>query len=231
MTTQEIYDLPADAEEAFPIFESRLRDKYLDDSFGNITIANQRDYAIELIAFCGAYEVDIGHDLDGLMSWDNDEFYPAFNALEAKARIMAVRFSLQANRKAKSGLTPTYVLDSSQKKHIHDQINEIREIIAGADLTDQKRDALVKRLNAFAEEVDRDRTKGEALMAFYVASKREVKEVADLSDHIEKIFRMLSKGKELFDALPAPTVPKQIEGPQAAKKQGGSGELDDEIPF
>lgn len=231
MAEQDFFDLPEDVEEAFPIFESRLRDRHLDDSYRDNTISDKREYAIGLIGFCSAYSVDIAYDLDSIMSWDGDEFHPAFDVLEAKARILSVQYSLRGNLKRKSGAQPTYILDAAQKTNIHAQLNIIRDIISQSELTDHKREALVKRLNAFAEEVDRDRTRGEALLAFYVAAKREVKEFTDLSDHLETVIRLLSKAKELADALPAPKVPKQIEGPKSPKTAITSSDLDDEIPF
>lgn len=231
MADLDFYDLPTDVEQAFPVFEGRLRDRHLDEDFGPVSIDNKRDYAIGLIGFCSAYEVDISYDLTSIMSWDADEFHPAFDVLEAKARILSVQYSLRSNLKRKSGIEPTYVLDAAQKSNIHAQLNIIRDIISNSELTDQKRDALTKRLNAFAEEVDRNRTRGEALLAFYVSAKREVKEFADLTDHLEIIIRLLSKAKELADALSAPTVPKQISGPKQSNKNVDLSGLDDEIPF
>lgn len=231
MDNMQLYDLPAEVEEAFPIFEHRLREKHLDDSHGDPSINDRREYAIGLIGFCSEYDLELSVSLDELMSWDTDEFFPAFTALEGKARILSVQYSLRRNRRSKAGIDPVYVLDDAQKSHIHEQLKVIREIIAEADLSDQKRDALAKRLNAFAEEVDRDRTRGEALMAFYIASKREVKDIAALADHVEKVFRLLSKAKEYLEALPAPKIPKQIPGPNKPRTTNSSQELDDEIPF
>ena len=102
-------------------------------------------------------------------------------------------------------------------------------MIAEADLSDQKRDALSKKLNAFAQEVDRDRTNGETLMAFYVSAKRELKEFSDISEQWSRIADVFSKAKDLVDALPAPKVPKLLEGPKTTDQPLPG--FEDEIPF
>lgn len=137
--------------------------------------------------------------------------------------------------KKKAGTTCIYVLDSAAKSKLHKYINKIREIIADADLTDSKREAFASKLNAFAEEVDRDRTKIEAFAAFYAGAKTELKDLTDLSDKLEKIWEIVGKGKELWKALPKPKITGYLEKPldkiEDHSKSKESFELDDEIPF
>jgi hypothetical protein len=127
------------------------------------------------------------------------------------------------------------------RKQIHRYINEIREAIHFIDLRPEKKGVLMSKLNALADEVDRDRTKTEAWTAFTleVASTtgkvaKELEPIRALSDSIGNL---LGKAKELAKriGLPAPGEKKRIEAPRrqlpAPNKPPDPDELDDDIPF
>lgn len=223
-------NLPADPEEAFVEYEKYLRKEFLepaeDDQHSN---HHEREYVLHITAFCTVYSIDLGVDLQGLTSLEGSDFWDRFNALKTKVRLHALTMSLSAHKRTSEGNAAIYVLSAAQKQRIHKQLSAIRKVIAGAELSEEKRDALANRLNAFAVEVDRDRTRGEALLSAYVWTKREIKDVTDLTDRISGIFDILSKAKEYLPSLPAPKVPKKLPPPQP--QQDFSQDFDDEIPF
>ena len=52
------------------------------------------------------------------------------------------------------------------RQQLHSYINRIRETITSIELQPNKKEALLGKLNALADEIDRDRTKAEAWTAF-----------------------------------------------------------------
>ena len=163
----------------------------------------------------------------------------AFSIFERKMREKLVKkpeYFENSNEEAdfkKAGSTCIYVLESGAKTKIHKYISKIRKVIADTDLTDWKREALSNKLNAFALEIDKDRTRLEALASLYVLAKKEAQEIKPISEQIEKIWDAVSKGgEELWKALPKPKIKGYLEKPQ--EKIEGPKEnfdLDDEIPF
>lgn len=238
--------LPGDPEEAFYIFESALRAKLIKkpEAFDNEhdyrdfevqREENAREYFAKVAAFLSLYNFEVGVDFDQLFSSEGDYFWTLHKEATQKIQYFAMQCALTRNQKKKSGTTCIYVLDSAAKAKLHRYINKIREIIADANLSDSKREAFAARLNAFAEEVDRDRTKIEAFAAFYAGAKNELQDLSDLSDKLEKVWEIVGKGKELWKALPKPKINGYLDKPlgkiEDHSKPKETIDLDDEIPF
>jgi hypothetical protein len=126
------------------------------------------------------------------------------------------------------------VLDATARRTIHTLINAIKEKLNELALPESKRESLFNKLNAFAAEVDRNRTRTEAFFAFAVEAARAAKEVteefAPVQQTIDRIFDWIEKAKKWRDALPPWSERKKIEGPKK-KLPAPERELDDEIPF
>jgi hypothetical protein len=78
-------------------------------------------------------------------------------------------------------------------------------------------ESLFNKLNSFAAEVDRNRTRPEAFYAFAIEASRAAREVNDelkpLQNTIDRVFDWLEKAKKAWDALPSWSERKKIEGP------------------
>jgi hypothetical protein len=90
------------------------------------------------------------------------------------------------------------------RRDIHACITRIREIITPMHLPDKKKKAIFKKLNALADEIDRDRTNSEAWTAFSPEitntggqAAREFKLVKDL---VDAILDFLAKAKAIGTA-------------------------------
>lgn len=118
-------------------------------------------------------------------------------------------------------------------------VQKIREHLETANLPEPKRDALFNKLNAFAGELDRNRTRPEAFYAFAIETARAAKQINDelkpLQQTIDKVFDWIEKGKKLAESLPPWSDRKKIEGPKkqlpAPDSQKSDSEEDDDIPF
>lgn len=112
-------------------------------------------------------------------------------------------------------------------------ITQLRKLIAETDMTETKREALVQKLNAFATEVDRNRTKIESLAAAMVWTRKEIEEgaknLAPIIDKLTKMFDSMAKATEWIK-LPSSKDTKRIEAPPK-RIEGPRQEFDDEVPF
>ena len=197
MIDEEFYfSLPDDPEEAFPIYEEHIRKV----AFGNEWEERENDdmerlYINLILVFVVEHDINIGmsHEIPE----SGAEFWQYYKELQQRVNFCSARFSIQRLSRAKAGTSAIYVLSPPLKTEIHHYLGLIRDLVAEAELSPQKRDALAAKLNAFAEEVDRDRTRLEALAAAWVWTKREIKDGVDVLnpvlDKIEKLTRSMHR--------------------------------------
>jgi len=234
--------LPPAPEDAFAIFEANLRQKVPDrEDFGHYNEQREHDaererkvkeYILAIGAFVELYEIDVGVDFDELLSQRGETFLRTFEEASSKIIFFSNKCALKNAQSIKRGTTCIYVLEEASKIKIRKYLDKIREIITSADLTDNKKDALFNKLNAFALEVDRDRTRMEAFTSMYVSVKAEAAEIVELIENIEKVWKTVAKGgKELWKALPKIKVNGHLAAPAKKLEDHSKISLDDEIPF
>jgi hypothetical protein len=232
----EYADLPDDSELAYAVFHRRksreLEHNWEQDQGGGWFLYSRR-FVDHLIAF------DEVHDLGLFATWappnDNDSFREFFEAFRRQAEIAAEKIKLEAARRTKKSLLPIVVLDATTRPAIHRLIEAIREKLNALHLPEGKRESLFSKLNAFAAEVDRNRTRTEAAFAFVVEFARAAREandeLKDVYESIDRLFGWIEKAKELRDSLPPWNKRKEIEGPSKQLEAPKKGDLDDDIPF
>jgi uncharacterized coiled-coil DUF342 family protein len=161
------------------------------------------------------------------------DFGDFFQDFRRHAEISSQKILMEHARRLKTGASQILVLDATARTTIHQLIEAIREKLNTLDIPENKRDSLFNKLNAFASEVDRNRTRTEAFYNFAIETARVAREVNDeikpLQDTIDRILGMFERAKKLADTLPPWKDRQKIEGP---KKQLPAPEnLDDDIPF
>ena len=93
------------------------------------------------------------------------------------------------------------------------------------------------KLNAFAAEVDRNRTRTERMSAFVVelcrAASKAHEELKPIFDTVDRIFDWIDKAKKLKDVIADWEERKKIEPPRKSlpPQSDKAGDLDDDIPF
>jgi hypothetical protein len=152
-------------------------------------------------------------------------------------------------RHAQSARKASVRLESGTREKIRELINKIKLTIEGIDIPLPRKEALMSRLNAFAAEVDKDRTRFEAfaslaIEAAGVAGKVE-KKLRPIRKWIDSIANVMHEARAVEDGTrPRLSAPdKRIAPPnkQIAPPSGEiwapetppkpAGDLDDEIPF
>jgi hypothetical protein len=233
--------LPPDSAEAFPIYERHVREKCFPAGWEKDPESTyERDYINLMLAFINYYKLDIGISPE-IPPTDND-FWAYYHHAKRMIEYHAARFTLQRLDRKKSGVAGIYVLTPTLRQEIHHYIARIRETMNGISLPETKREALFNKLNAFAAEVDRDRTRIEAIASAYIWLKREVREGVEILKpvlgQVERILDKFAKAKELPEALPPPRRGGEIEGPRkelpapnGKRTKDDFDDLDDDIPF
>jgi hypothetical protein len=134
-------------------------------------------------------------------------------------------------------------LEQNMREKIRELINKIKITIEGIELPLLRKEALMAKLNAFAAEVDRDRTRSEAFGALIIeiaggAAKveRKLRPIRKWLDSIARVMHEARVHEDTQGRLPPPiqAPQKQISPPsREAPKQPPKTEpvLDDHLPF
>lgn len=230
----EYISLPDDPEEAFAFLHLReyakLEQYWSENRDGGNFFTRQ--YVDKLLAFDEVYGLNFFVDFPRPPA-EERKFYEFFEAFRRHAEITSQKILMEAARRQKVGAEPIVVLDEHVRRAVHHLLNQIREKLNSISIPDDKREALFNKLNAFASELDRNRTRTAAFLAFAVDTSRAARETHDnlkpLQNTVDKILDYLDKAKKWHESLPPWSDRKKIDGPpkQLPKPSG----LDDEIPF
>jgi hypothetical protein len=235
-SNNEYLDLPDDPEEGFAALQRRKYkelEELRETNRGGSGWHYERRYVDTLVAF------DEVHDLEILTAYRNSPtsdkaFGDFFQDFRRHAEITSQKIMMEAARRVKVGAQQIVVLDATARQTIHALINAIREKLNELTLPEKKRESLFNKLNSFAAEVDRNRTRPEAFFAFAVEFARAGREVNaelnPLQQTIDRVFDWLERSKKLWDALPSWNERKKIEGPPKRLPQP-LNDVDDDIPF
>lgn len=213
--------LPEEEEEKFILYEKKAREISWEDDFNNMPWFNKAQYVNYMAAFISEHNLDIQIDLSNALQ--------RYDEVESELNMIAARMSLRVAKKRKAATY--YVLNTTQKAEIHHYINLIREKIDSVSLDPIKKDALLKRLNAFASDVDRDKTQIQSLGDLFVYAMKRVSEGAK---ELESTVDLLSKTWGVFTkaevTLNIKYEKKLSIEPPALKIVGPKREIEDEFP-
>lgn len=221
---------------------------YLDNAFlAEVVAAEQRgwgsdggvpnsvyiEYIGKVLATRSELDIDI---LAGWISPTSQEFsYSTYLSFRQEVVEYRTKISIRFGRRTR---TFSARLAEKDKRTVRHYIAKIRDILDKSTISDKKKDALLDKLAAFQNEVDRDRTRlemfGAAIVeiAGYFGDAAEAADVHRLANSIAKVI-WGAKDEEMKE-LPPPALPKRLDPPEKAPKTSLrtlADELDDEIPF
>ena len=214
----EYVDLPDDPEMAFAVLQQRKYEalEHIWESEERRNWYEERRYFDTLIAFDEVYNLGILSDFRDPPS-DRDSFTEFFDSFCRHAEISSKKIKMEAARRLKTGEQTIIVLDATAREAIHALISAIREKLNELVLPENKRESLFNKLNAFAAEVDRNRTRTESFLSFAVDVDRTAGAVKDelkpLRQPIDRVLDLIEKANRWHDALPPWKDRKRIEGP------------------
>ena len=214
----EFLDLPDDPEVAFAVLQKRklqaLEDLWETKRTGGWY--DERRFVDTLIAF------DEVHDLGLLIAYrnppnDDSAFAEFFQDFRRSAEISSQKILMEAARRLKTGSHQVVVLDAAAREAIHRLINAIREKLNELSLDERKRESLFSKLNEFASEIDRNRTRSESFFSFAVEIARATREVNDeikpIQQTIDRILDWIEKAQKWKDTLPSWEERKKLKPP------------------
>jgi len=252
LVEDEFTNRPDDDELAFLQYEKLFR-RSLDEALTKLQSESQdgywdshshfmRTYINQVIATVQALSIEL------LEYWVNNpsQANDSKNFQQIKYDIDATITGIKV-RHAQIVRKNTVRLDTDTRGKIRDMINKIKITLDSIELPVSRKEALMTKLNAFASEVDRDRTRLEAFGALAIEAanvagkmERKLRPIRRWIDSIAGVMREARALEETQPRLPAP--PKRISAPtqqahsssdlwapdQPPKSGGGVG---DDIPF
>jgi hypothetical protein len=240
ITDDELDALPDDPEAAFVQYEAILRERVREANSDrdNMTSDVERDYIAHVLAFVDTRSIPL--KLPTNPPYDDQEFYTWYKNFTRAVDYYKARTRLEISARKKENVS-VLALSPDFKTQIGGHLTAIRKIVSEADVSENKRDAIFRRINNLQEEVDRDRTRTEAALALWFdvtnAISKGAKNLDPAIKRVERIMRVLAEAKDENEqkALIAPQPKKRIAAPTTAPEPSSTEPRkkadSDEIPF
>lgn len=213
ITDEELATLPADPMLAFLKYEQFCRSSMESMSSPQNWDAEKK-YITYVRAFIAEMDIDLTlpappakvEDFPAYLTWVKDKV----DSFTARERIKAFK---------EKRISHDVLVPEGFKGKIHSYIESIRKIVNASDLTLERRDAIISRLNSLSAEVDRSRSRIQALSEVWLEITRAVGEgfenLSPALDRIDKIAGLFGRGRdaERGGILPAPEDTKLLAPP------------------
>lgn len=237
-----IDDLPEDPQEAFMIYETRIRaalmdarkidQKFVDrDGDYNGNYEPERHYVSSIMAFIDECELDLHSDIYDISSATRHDFEIQFGDFYNKINYALKRLAIRKAR-GQGGLIGTPArIPTGFKDEIGEYLQTIRKIVNQEISDEDKKDKIFKRISDLQLEIDRNRTTFDALMS-------KSKKLADAIEYagikagpmVDKLERLKSLIWNNSEELPQ--LSKREDQKLITKQDNNpSDKMDDEIPF
>ncbi|MGE3868430.1 MAG: hypothetical protein AB7F51_02825 [Pseudorhodoplanes sp.] len=227
-------NLPEDPEEAFLVLEEHFRIK-CDRRISNAGEQTRHDviyvdYIAEVLGAITALglETEFKSRVPPIEEVDYNTYLNFNKDVKNYCTILKIK-----NARRTQGFSVQF--DEAARLKIHHHIAQLREFFGKLELKENKRDALLIRLDELANEVNLSRTRFDRFAALGIEAAGVAGEIVEKSkmleilDAIGRVFWGAQKDKP--KQLPAPTEPKKIEPPKPKPRPKQSRDMDDEIPF
>jgi hypothetical protein len=238
ISDEDIDALPSDPDAAFVQYEAILREAVRTE---NVRDRNpgwdvEREYVAHILAFVDTRDLPL--DLPRNPPGDGSAFSEWYQIFIRAVDYYKAVARLQVSARKRQNVA-VLMLSLDFKTQIGGHLTAIRKIVAEAEMSENKRDAIFRRINNLQEEVDRDRTRTEAAMALWLdltsAISKGAKNLDPAIDRLERIIKVFAKAKDESEekALMAPPERKRIAPPTSPveQPQAEKPSMDDEIPF
>lgn len=240
--TIDLSDLPDNVEDAFVVFEERLRrgletarmndrrENSDNDGYYRGTYSPERFYVSSVLAFLDENNLDI--DVTDI-SRAEENFKTHFDHFFGNINYARTRFALRKKRIANGTAGTPIVVGQDFKTEIHSNLETIRKIVNQNVTNENKKEAIFSKIASLQYEVSSDRTTVDALFARAIDLSEVLGEMGEkLEPAVQKLERVcaaLYRGTKRVDLLPVKERPKLL--PKAKDETNKPSKMDDEIPF
>lgn len=230
ITDEELMSLPEDPEEKFAqivkLAGIRLG-QLIDDAAPDVST-----YRLELEYVSMVLGAARECDIEGLNRYSlpiqEEHITTTYRALKTEAEHICIQLRIRFASRIKRH---SVRFDAATKQKLHHHLDLIRSTVSESDLPDAKKDRLYSRVSALGLEIDKDRTRMEAVAALITDAATASKPIIERVKEVAVIFGHAKQNEDSQASLPAPKVPKRIEHKPTRAKRGFDKQLDDEIPF
>jgi hypothetical protein len=243
ISDDEIAQLPEEPELKFVALERIVRERY-EKAWNQLDHQNESGMSLMRRYMSNVLPAAKLYGVKELAGWkrpsSGEESYDLYNAFFADVDYCTTELRLRSVERVKKN---SVALDAATKVKLRHLLGQVRETIDQLEVEADKRDRLYARVADLESEINRDRTRLDAVGALFVDAcgyaGEGVKKLEPLIQGIERIGAAIGIAKAREDAqlrLPAPKAPKQIEPPRddigpARRAPRSEINLDDEIPF
>jgi hypothetical protein len=227
ITDDEIDGLPEDPEEAFVALERIARGRFEDGVQENYNEYPElaRWYMSVVLPAARQYGID---SLRGFRRPDDEaEGQGALRDFMGEVSHAVTELQLRIATRTRQY---SVAFDQATKIKLRHLLGKIRETVDGLNVTSAKREALYRRINALQGEIDRERTRVEALAALAIEVSDAAEPFVQQIERLTQAFGLSKRSEDEQRRLPAPKESKRISPPKAMR-QTLEDALDEEIPF
>jgi hypothetical protein len=227
------FDLPEDHYLAFLQIERELRGRLqirLDSAEDNSPWFEwYQDYANGVLGAAQGLDIE---ELSHLMvPADRNNYHDEYRKIVLAVDKLTIQVKIAYSRQNKRF---SVALDAAAKTKIRHHLMQLKEFIDKLDVSQRKREAIISKIIALEEELERARTKFEVVGALVLDVASIAGEAGDRLepwrkwlDPIARIMGLAKDGEPTTPALPASSERKKIAPP----KTPSPPPIDDDIPF
>jgi len=231
LTEEEVYaNLPDDPEQAFVILEKYFREQSEAKLARTDNSTDQKviyvDYISKVIAAIN--ELGIAAQFETKIPRIHEVDFNTYAEFGKDVQHYRTKLQIRQSRRNK-GYSVQF--DSATKQKIRHHIEQLRIVIEKLEVDQAKKEILLKRLDAFVAEVDRDRTRFEAWAAVVIQAAEVLGDAAEKAEPARKWLDSI--GRLIWGAKNDEYAAKQIHPPREVRRiePPKKPDMDDEIPF
>jgi hypothetical protein len=224
-------DLPEDPELAFLSLEAHFKSE-CDQELANAHQDERTDvYFIRYISrvLAAINELNLESQFAGKsVPSINEVNYTTYLDFSKDVEHYKTKLQIRHSRRRKEY---SVALDPPTKLKLRHLLSQIKETVDRLDVSQSKKEALLAKIAALENEINRDRTRFDAFAALWVEVCEKfgdgIEKLEPLKKMIDSVGNLLGAAKKVEESqahrLPAPKTPKQIAPPKVSD--------DDDIPF
>jgi hypothetical protein len=207
-------DLPTDKELAFSVFVQKAREILELTEFDSVAEAREceRSVADHIFALIFALDLKIPIKMDRPSRPSDTEFADWFKWFLRDAHHYAVRARVAHQLGKPKDIVGAISFSPDYQEEIGQLLNRIRKIVNQADLSDNKKNVIFKRISSLQLEVDRSTTRFDAFLSRWLDLTNAIGEGAEnlepAAKLMERILRVLGRAKADHDQLQLPPPKK-----------------------
>ncbi len=217
-----IATLPDDPWEALPLFDSWVKDELgeFSESSRYTRIELDLSYLFYIRSFTKPHDIHIVNE-NNLIDCDPNTLKNILNGVPGKIargflenKEKKLEENILSAIQRKKNLLSRLVVDEALKSEIRHYAEQIKQCLTEADITQSKREELLKKLNDFISAVDQGRSWNEKLGDAYFAFKVEARDNVEWGlKSLEWFEKLVGKLTKSYKSLPAPENAGQLPPP------------------